>query len=248
MTPELQRADPPYLQIAGALRTQILDGTLQPGDVVPSVRALMSQWKVSKATAARALAALADEGLTIGRPGVGTIVRDQAPLYRRARDRYTLVRTTGRMQLPNESSVIVAAELTSAPAEVRAALNLPGGTQAIRRHRVTRRDDTIVEISTSWFDGALAEIAPALLSTERIPEGTAAYVCTQTGRQLAHGQEATSARLATPEEASELEQPEPLAVFVTEHTACDATGQPLTYEVGICPPGYHVTYDYEIQL
>lgn len=246
MTPEIQRMDPPYLQIAAHLRRKIVSGEISPGQAVPSTRALMDEWNVSKATATRALGVLAAEGLTEGRAGAGTIVRDQAPVYRRVRDRYSLLKTTGRFHRPNESSLITAAELVSAPEGVRSALDLPEGAQAIRRHRVTSRDGIVVEISTSWFAGNLAEVAPLLLSRERITQGTAAYVTEQTGRKLRHGQEVASVRLATSEEAQELQRPEPLPLYVTEHLACDDQGNPLTYEIGLCPPGYKVTYDYEI--
>lgn len=244
--PELARVEPPYLQIAADLRSQIMDGRLAPGDTVPSTRALMEQWGVSKATATRALAVLADEGLTIGQAGRGTSVRSAAATYRRARDRYALLRQTGKFHQANERSTIAESRLVIAPAEVRQALNLPENSEAIKRHRITTRDDQIIEISTSWFPPDLAEIAPLLLSTERIPSGTATYVSQQTGRQLAHGQETTYARLATSAECEELGRKRPLAVLVTEHVACDRQGEPVTYEVGLAPPGHRVTYNYDI--
>lgn len=245
--PELERVQPPYLQIAAALRAQILDGRLAPGDLVPSTRQLMEQWQVSKATATRALAVLADEGLTIGEAGRGTTVKMRSTTYRRARDRYALLKTTGSFHAPGEGSTITAAELTSdVPVDVRSALGLSDDEQAIRRHRVTRRDGEIVEVSTSWFAGSIADTAPALLSAERIASGTAAYVAEVTGRRLAHGTETSFARLATPEEAAELGQTEPLAVMVTEHLAADQHDEPLTYEVGVAPTGARVSYDYSL--
>lgn len=243
---DLAKVEPPYLQIAAALRSMILDGRLSPGDMVPSTRALMDEWSVSKATATRALAVLADEGLTIGQAGRGTTVRSAAATYRRASDRYAMLKQTGQFHAANERSTIVAAELTEAPPEVRAALGLPDGSQAVRRHRVTRRDGEVIEVSTSWFPPTTGAVAPLLLSTERIPTGTAAYVSSQTGAVLAHGQETSYARLASSSECEELERKRPLAVYVTEHIACDQTGTPMTYEVGIAPPSHRVTYSYAL--
>jgi GntR family transcriptional regulator len=59
--------------------------------------------------------------------------------------------------------------------------------------------DEPVSTSTSWFAGELAELGPALLSTERIKEGTGTYVKRVTGRALRYGVEQLSARLATGE-------------------------------------------------
>lgn len=246
MAPVIRKEDPPYLQIAAHLRQQIVLGEIAPGDTVPSTRSLMEEWGVSKATATRALSLLASEGLTEGRAGAGTIVRDRAPIYRRVQNRYAIAQATGQFYRPNEQSRIIAAELVAAPAAVLAALDLADGSQAIRRHRVTHRDGEIVEVSTSWFPPEVAEAAPLLLSTERLPQGTLAYLAAQTGRSPQHGREMTSVGLATREEAEEFSREEPLPLLVTEHFASDSDGEPLTYEVGLCPPGFRVAYDYEI--
>jgi DNA-binding GntR family transcriptional regulator len=246
MSPVLNR-EPAYEQIANHLREQILSGALKTGDVLPSNQKLQEQYGVSKVTVARAMAALSSEGLTEGRVGYGTVVRGGGMVYRRVQDRYRLQAATGAFHAPGEGSRIAAAEVvTEVPANVREALGLPEGASAVRRHRITSRDGQVIEISTSWFAGELAKTAPALLSTERIPEGTPTLVQAATGRKLTHGCETTSVRLATDDEAADLERPTPLPVLVTEHTALDADGKPLTYEVGLCPPGYRTSYTYEV--
>jgi GntR family transcriptional regulator len=246
MSPELNR-EPPYLQIAHHLREQILGGELKTGDVLPSNRELQERYGVSKATITRALDKLAKEGLTEGRVGYGTVVRGAGLVYRRVVDRYRHLAATGAFHAPGEGSRITAAEVvTDVPATVREALELPATASAVRRHRITSRDGEVVEVSTSWFAGELAQSAPALVSTDRIPQGTPALVQSATGRKLTHGCETTSVRLATEEEAADLERATPLPVLVTEHVALDADGKPLTYEVGLCPPGYRTSYTYEV--
>ncbi|GAA0555318.1 TetR/AcrR family transcriptional regulator C-terminal domain-containing protein [Paractinoplanes ferrugineus] len=71
--------DAPYRRIVQDIRRRIESGALQPGDRVPSARALVREWGVAIATATKAHAALRDEGLTIARPGVGTVVAGPAP-------------------------------------------------------------------------------------------------------------------------------------------------------------------------
>ncbi|GAA3103183.1 hypothetical protein GCM10017687_13100 [Streptomyces echinatus] len=60
--PQIEEAQPKYLQIAHFIRDQILRGDLRPGDEVPSERQLAADWKVSRPTAARSLEALSHQG------------------------------------------------------------------------------------------------------------------------------------------------------------------------------------------
>lgn len=70
---------PPYLRIADGIRHRIEDGSLRPGERVPSTRAITREWGVAMATATKALAALRQEGLVRAVPGVGTVVAAPSP-------------------------------------------------------------------------------------------------------------------------------------------------------------------------
>jgi DNA-binding transcriptional regulator YhcF (GntR family) len=67
-------------QLAQLLRELIRSGQLSPGDRVPSEPQLSRQYSVSRDTAQRALAMLADEGLITRRRGVGSIVAAADPV------------------------------------------------------------------------------------------------------------------------------------------------------------------------
>ncbi|MFF7176928.1 TetR/AcrR family transcriptional regulator C-terminal domain-containing protein [Streptomyces sp. NPDC008121] len=71
--------DPPYLQIAAAIRRRVADGELAPGDRVPSTRRIAAEWGVALATATKALTTLRLEGLVEARPRIGTVVAGTAP-------------------------------------------------------------------------------------------------------------------------------------------------------------------------
>jgi AcrR family transcriptional regulator len=71
--------EPPYRQIVTEVRRRIDAGELRPGDRVPSARAITKEWGVAIATATKAHAALREAGLTVARPGVGTVVAGPAP-------------------------------------------------------------------------------------------------------------------------------------------------------------------------
>lgn len=242
MAPEISRSMPPYAQVADHIREQIVSGELKPGDRIPSVRELAGTWKIARATAEKAVGRLVTDGLVVTRPGAGAVVSSNPPIHRSVQDRYRHARETGRIYTPGEHAKILSAELVPAPKEVAAKLGLDPGSPVVRRHRVTYFGDAPSSSSTSWFAGEMADVAPQLLTLERIREGTGRYVEQVTGRTITITEDEVSARLATDEEAAELDLTPPVAVFVTKHIAFDERGQPLTYEVGLAQPGRATIY------
>jgi DNA-binding transcriptional regulator YhcF (GntR family) len=65
---------PPYLRIVDDIKRRIADGRLRTGDRVPSTRQLARDRGVALATAAKALTVLAQEGVVVAEPRVGTRV------------------------------------------------------------------------------------------------------------------------------------------------------------------------------
>src|SRR5712692_3801418 len=63
---------PVYVQIERRIRMGVADGTLQPGDHLPSVRDLARQLDLSPNTVGRAYADLSREGVISGRAGGGS--------------------------------------------------------------------------------------------------------------------------------------------------------------------------------
>lgn len=59
------------------MRERIEHGELQPGEQVPSVTELASEYEVSRGTARRALDLLKEWGLTEATPGWGTFVKSK---------------------------------------------------------------------------------------------------------------------------------------------------------------------------
>ena len=133
-------AEPPYRRIVAEVRRRIESGELRPGDRVPSARAITREWGVAIATATKAHAALRDEGLTISRPGVGTVVAGPVP--------------------PREHDLtrarIVAAAIDIADAEGmaevsmrRLATTLDAATMSLYRHVPSKEDLVLAMIDTA---------------------------------------------------------------------------------------------------
>ncbi len=232
-----EAALPKFRQIAEHFRGRILGGELRPGDEVPSERALAAEYGISRPTATRALELLRHEGLVESIQGSGTYVADLA-VNRRASERYQRARSAGRIYGDGERAEIVAAELVEEPpAHVAKALKLAPATAAIRRRRVTWKDETPAEVSTSWFSAALAATAPRLLATERIRSGTVAYVEERSGRRATYARDRMEARPAGAQDARALHLAKSSApVLAVEHTVFDQHDEPLEFVEAVYPP------------
>lgn len=81
---------PIYLQLRELTVARILDGSLQEGDALPSVRNLAVELQLNPITVSRAYQLLVDEDLVEKRRGVGMYVRDGARkiLLTRERERF----------------------------------------------------------------------------------------------------------------------------------------------------------------
>jgi DNA-binding transcriptional regulator YhcF (GntR family) len=129
---------PPYRRIADAVRERIARGELRAGDRVPSARQITRDWGVAIATATKALAVLRDEGLTVPRPGVGTVVAAArtAPLRKRERE-------LGRDGIVRAAIAVADADGMAELSMRRIATELGVATMSLYRH-VPGKDDLIV--------------------------------------------------------------------------------------------------------
>jgi molybdate-binding protein/DNA-binding transcriptional regulator YhcF (GntR family) len=77
-----------YEKISDTIRQEILQGKLNPGDRLPSVRQMAAEWRCTSGTVQRAYQELASQGLVTSRAGQGTKVvgrlelPEQSPLRR----------------------------------------------------------------------------------------------------------------------------------------------------------------------
>ena len=246
--PAIDRPEPPYLQIARRIREDITSGHLAEGDLVPSARQIVSSYGVAIGTASKALKALHAEGLTEVIPSVGTVVRRRA-LYRSARERTISTLLTGRIYPEGHYAKIVSAELVDAPEQVAMSLGLEAATTVIRRQRTTYdAEGQPLSASVSWFDGALAEVAPQLLERERIVEGTARYIETCTGRARSPRERILMrAGAATVEESRELQVPEGSPVLRGRNWYWDTEGDVIEYGESAAGEGLESSFEYDVE-
>jgi len=70
---------PIFAQIAELLEARVIEGSLGPGDRLPSARELAASLEVNPNTASRALQTLADEGVARCERGTGYFVSESGP-------------------------------------------------------------------------------------------------------------------------------------------------------------------------
>lgn len=234
MTEQIQREEPPYLQIANHYRKLIEQGELQPGHRIPSVREMADHWNVARTTAARALKTLQAEGLIESTTGSGSVVTGPSALTAEGLIKY--LRETGSFYPPGYSSTILSATTIPATAQIADALGIEPGELVIARSRVVRNaSDTPIESSTNYIRGEFAEIAPDLLTTEPINSGCLGYIEAKTGKRATVGCDQYAAYAANTEQAAALNIPVGAPILIERHWSTDPDGLVLDYAETVEP-------------
>ncbi len=114
---------PLYIQIANAIRQELLAGKLRPGDLLPPVRELAERWACTPGTVQQAYKALAQQGVVVSHAGQGTRIGAALPAL--ALDRTPLRRAALTHQAEAFLLEVLAAGHTPEEAEIafRAALD-----------------------------------------------------------------------------------------------------------------------------
>ncbi len=160
-----------YLEIAEAMRRQIVSGELPAGERLPSVRAMSERWRCTPNTVGRAYSLLASEGLVSGHRGGGTRVA-----WRAGRAGETPSPEWQWASLVNraESYLLDALNQGHTPAHAEAALAAAiARWQELRRRpshleRLRAGDDATAEVRFSGSHDLSVELLGRFLS-ERIP-------------------------------------------------------------------------------
>ncbi|HRZ96783.1 MAG TPA: GntR family transcriptional regulator [Paludibacter sp.] len=76
---EFQSTKGIFQQIADNISHRILEGKLPPGERVPSVRDLASEFEVNRNTLLRTYSILEESGIIINKRGIGFFVAENAP-------------------------------------------------------------------------------------------------------------------------------------------------------------------------
>jgi GntR family transcriptional regulator len=140
---------PLYHQIYVLLREQILSGVYADQALVPTEQALSARFGVSRITAKRALDELAAEGLVVRQRGRGTTVVGRMPSRPLSANISGLLENLLMLGLKTSVSIVEFGYVPAAE-DVRAALDLPEGTEVQRAVRVRSHDGIPLSHSVSF--------------------------------------------------------------------------------------------------
>jgi GntR family transcriptional regulator len=236
------RPDKPlYVQVADALRAEILAGQYKAGDQIPSERELRERFKVSTNSVRAAIVQLRAEGLVVAHQGRGVFVAEQPPLRRLADDIvrgegfYAMVARTGRA--PDVQTTVSRAPASE---EVADALGVPAGAEVLVHTRFLRTEGgPPLALATNYFPSWVVEAVPQLasLSTTGLPKWLG-----ETFGPI-YGEDLVDSRMPTAEERERLEIPPEVPVTVIKGINRDQEHRALHFIVKVSVGG-RIQYGY----
>jgi len=88
---DFKSGKPVYLQLADQIRYAAASGSLQPGDLLPSIRPLAEELRVNRNTVAKAYAELESQGIIETLPGKGCFLKENhSPFTKQVKNKLLL--------------------------------------------------------------------------------------------------------------------------------------------------------------
>ncbi len=236
-----------YQRVARDLRARVLDGTYAPDVKMPSLREVEAEFDVSRATSRAAYQVLISEGLVEGRFGGGYYVRSYRPIIRHGIQRLAGIASAAGRGIWDADPGTVGRELTvdqvqvtteEPPGDVANDLSLETSTRTVVRRRRYVLDGKPVLLSTSHFPADIA--SGTQIEQEDTGPGGAYARLTDAGEPPAWFQEDVTARMPSPDEATQLRLPAGSPVLAIHRVVWGPTGRALEVNTMVGDAGSYV--------
>lgn len=242
--PEVQQSVPQHLQVADYYKQQILDGVIQDGQRMPSVRAIRAEWNVGHNVAQRAIDHLKTGGLVRTGPD-GTFATPGRAVYGPQQ------RLRAETHPANLRFEVRAAEIIPAPEYVIPILGLEpdsnGDTLVLRREWLSyiENDPVPARLSVLWCPPEFTDDVPELLSLIPLSGDAAKLIGERTSNPLTWGRNSHEARLAKNDgrEIPLLQLGGDTPFVSAEVYIWTARERVMVYVEFIVPPGRVIEYD-----
>lgn len=213
-----------YLKVVDDLRRQIIDGTLAPGERLPSRAKLAEQHHVSENVVRRAVDVLMAEGLITTRTGARPTVRERPNVRRLTRSWYREQRGGSPFRADMQAQGRAAdwrarSKTTQAPPAIAERLQLAADGQVMRTEYTFTADDQPVMLSTSYEPLEVTQGTPVMLP-ERGPlagRGVTERMAS-IGQRIVTATEVVTARPVMQAEADQLRVSAGTIVMVIQRT------------------------------
>ncbi|MDG4530775.1 GntR family transcriptional regulator [Streptomyces sp. AV19] len=242
-----------HTRIAADLRDEILSGGLPAGGNIPSTQQLTDRFSASNATVQKALQILKDEGLVVGRPGSGVLVREhrQRTMYPASYlapaapgQPYRWITEAGKRGVRARSRLLDVAEVRP-PSDVAVALNITDGGTALLRSQVLLFDDEPVELVKSFYPPDIVR-GTAMTERRRIRGGTPTLLA-ELGYPPRKCVDRVAARVPTQEQYEALALPTDLPVLRTFRVVYSDDERPIEASV-MAKAGHLYELRYDISV
>lgn len=190
-----------YADIAAHFRKLIVDGQLVPGDPMPTMRKVQEQFGVTVTTVNRAFQVLKAEGLTVAKPGVGTVVADRPGAVSTGAGRLARLERTGRPLGIKEKSIKHTAEfLPCADPGITRQLGIDPHDEVVVRTRVYTHQDTPTVFSLSCIHPRVLSVVPEVREPGPSDPFWQVLYTERTGKKISRSPEMRGARPASEHE------------------------------------------------
>ncbi|WP_299435896.1 phosphonate metabolism transcriptional regulator PhnF [uncultured Rhodospira sp.] len=215
-----------WRQVQIHLERQISDGTLKPGDRLPTEAQLSAQFGVNRHTVRRALAGMEERGQIRVEQGRGTFVQEQVLAYRvSVRTRFT-ENIVGANRVAQRS--YVDSSQVAATAAMAEALDIDLGAPVTCVVMVGDLDGQRISQSEHFFSvERFPDIAEAIRADESVTLALRRLGVPDYRRKWTR----VAARMPSGREAELLGQPRTRPILVTEGVDVDPDGRPIEYGV-----------------
>jgi GntR family transcriptional regulator len=226
---------PYYMQVADALREEVIAGRVRPGDQLPSERELRERFRVSTMTVRAAIDQLRAEGLVISRQGAGSFVREQTVPRRLSTDIATSTgwyHTLARQGLTPSGQTTVRQEPASAEAAEWLAID-PGTPITIRDRVLGTKGEPPTMLAASHFPKWVTDAAPALADPSR---GGMPEILREAFGET-YSTDVITCRMPAPDERDRLDLDPGMPVLVILGGTYDSQRRPLHFIRVVAPSG-----------
>jgi len=215
---------PIYYQIEAALKQQIENGLLQPGDLIPSEREFAEAHQISRMTVRQAISNLVNAGYLIRQKGRGTFVANKK----------IVMQLSGLTSFSEEmehlglepTSELLSYQMIAAEMTIANKLGIREGANVYELKRLRIANDQPLALETVYIP---EQLLPGLNQEVAI---TSLYAFAEaSGLNLGRASQTFESRLATKEEAQHLGLSVNSPVLSVEQLTFLATNQPFEYVI-----------------
>jgi GntR family transcriptional regulator len=214
-----------YSRVESVLAAEIADGSLKPGDQLPTEDSLIAQFEVSRITVRRAIQNLVSRGLVEIQRGRGTFV--SAPKITQELTELTGfvedMQTLGR----KATARLVGKKMVVADETVARELALTRGERVVRIHRVRLADGVPISFDETYLP---LEIGKKILANNLKTEPIFSLLERKYNIPLVEAEYKLEAVAATPDVSAALRVPKGSPIFLIERTSYSTAGRPVDYE------------------